>query len=63
MSASVLFDSPGPKTRARHRIYSVVVVIVLVALIALACVVAISALGGGISTAFDNIKTKLGGSV
>ena len=35
MSASVLFDSPGPKTRARHRIYSVVVVVVLVALIAL----------------------------
>jgi glutamate transport system permease protein len=35
MSASVLFDAPGPKTVARHRIYSVVSVVALVALVAL----------------------------
>ncbi len=31
MSASVLYDYPGPKTRARHRTYSVVTVVVLLA--------------------------------
>jgi len=31
MSASVLFDAPGPKTRLRHRIYSMLTVIVLLA--------------------------------
>ena len=31
MSSSVLFDAPGPKTRARHRAYSVVAAVVLVA--------------------------------
>ena len=35
MPASVLFDNPGPTTRARHRLYSYVAVAVLVALIAL----------------------------
>ncbi len=34
MSSSVLFDVPGPKTRARHRIYTVVAWLVLVAVIA-----------------------------
>ncbi|MDO7867672.1 amino acid ABC transporter permease [Nocardioides jiangxiensis] len=29
MSASVLFDSPGPRTRARHRIYSVLAALLL----------------------------------
>jgi glutamate transport system permease protein len=29
MSASVLFDSPGPGTRARHRIYTVIAVVLL----------------------------------
>ena len=29
MSAGVLFDSPGPATRARHRIYTVVAVVLL----------------------------------
>ena len=32
MAASVLFDAPGPKTRARHRLYAVVSTIVLAAL-------------------------------
>ena len=36
MSASVLFDAPGPKTVARHRTYSIVSVLVLVALVAFA---------------------------
>lgn len=36
MSASVLFDAPGPRTIARHRVYSVVSVIALLALIAFA---------------------------
>ena len=36
MSASVLFDAPGPKTVARHRIYSVISVVALLALIAFA---------------------------
>ena len=36
MSASVLFDAPGPKTVARHRTYSVVSILVLVALVAFA---------------------------
>lgn len=35
MSASVLFDAPGPKTRARHRLYSVIASVGLVALIVL----------------------------
>ena len=36
MSASVLFDAPGPKTVARHRTYSIVSILVLVALVAFA---------------------------
>ena len=36
MSVSVLFDAPGPKTIARHRIYSIVSVIALVAVVAFA---------------------------
>jgi glutamate transport system permease protein len=32
MAASVLFDAPGPKTRARHRLYAVVSTIVLAAI-------------------------------
>lgn len=36
MSASVLFDAPGPKTVARHRIYSVISVAALIALVAYA---------------------------
>lgn len=35
MSADVLFDYPGPATRARHRIYTVVAVVLLVLLVAL----------------------------
>ncbi|WP_110183072.1 amino acid ABC transporter permease [Nocardioides solisilvae] len=31
MSASVLFDAPGPRTVARHRVYSVVAAVVLLA--------------------------------
>lgn len=31
MSASVLFDSPGPRTVARHRIYSIVAAVLVVA--------------------------------
>lgn len=31
---SVLFDTPGPKTRARHRIYTIVTVVVLLAALA-----------------------------
>lgn len=34
MSASVLFDEPGPLTRARHRAYTVAVVVALLALLA-----------------------------
>ncbi|MGN0063659.1 MAG: amino acid ABC transporter permease [Nocardioides sp.] len=34
MSVSVLFDEPGPATRARHRAYTVVTVVALVALLA-----------------------------
>jgi glutamate transport system permease protein len=34
MTASVLFDAPGPRTRARHRIYTVVALLLLVALVA-----------------------------
>jgi glutamate transport system permease protein len=33
MSASVLFDSPGPRTRARHRLYAVITVVVLLVLV------------------------------
>ena len=36
MSASVLFDAPGPKTVARHRVYTVVSLVVLFALVAFA---------------------------
>ena len=36
MSVSVLFDAPGPKTIARHRIYSIVSVLALVAVVAFA---------------------------
>ena len=32
MAASVLFDAPGPKTRARHRLYAVISMIVLAAI-------------------------------
>lgn len=35
MAASVLFDAPGPKTRARHRVYAIGSAIVLGALMAL----------------------------
>jgi glutamate transport system permease protein len=34
MAASVLFDAPGPKTRARHRLYAVVSTIILAAIAA-----------------------------
>ena len=34
MSAGVLFDSPGPATRARHRTYSIVAGVALLAVIA-----------------------------
>ena len=33
MTASVLFDAPGPRTRARHRIYTVLGVLLLVGLV------------------------------
>jgi len=36
MATSVLFDAPGPRTRARHRIYSVVALVVIVAALAYA---------------------------
>jgi glutamate transport system permease protein len=36
MSASILFDAPGPKTVARHRVYSIVSLIALAGLIAFA---------------------------
>jgi glutamate transport system permease protein len=36
MSASVLFDAPGPRTRARHRLYSVLGIVLVVALLAAA---------------------------
>jgi glutamate transport system permease protein len=35
MSVSVLFDSPGPRTRARHRIYAIVSALLLLAILAL----------------------------
>ena len=35
MSASVLFDSPGPRTRSRHRAYTVAVIVALVVVLAL----------------------------
>ncbi len=35
MSSSVLFDTPGPRTRARHRLYAVIGSVVLAALIGL----------------------------
>ncbi|HEY9566224.1 MAG TPA: amino acid ABC transporter permease [Nocardioides sp.] len=38
MSASVLFDSPGPRTRARHRGYTVLTVLVIVAILAYAAI-------------------------
>ena len=34
MAAEVLFDAPGPKTVARHRIYTIVAALVLLALVA-----------------------------
>lgn len=34
MAASVLFDQPGPRTRARHRIYSLVFALLVVGLLA-----------------------------
>ncbi len=34
MSASVLFDAPGPKARARHRVYSAIGVLLLLAILA-----------------------------
>ena len=34
MAAGVLFDAPGPKTVARHRIYTIVSVVVILALVA-----------------------------
>jgi glutamate transport system permease protein len=34
MSTSVLFDAPGPRTRARHRLYALLTALVLVALAA-----------------------------
>jgi glutamate transport system permease protein len=33
MSTSILFDVPGPRTRARHRIYTVVALVALVAVV------------------------------
>ncbi len=33
MSASVLFDAPGPRTRARHRVYSVIFLVLLAAVL------------------------------
>lgn len=36
MSASVLFDAPGPRTIARHRVYTVVSLLALLALVAFA---------------------------
>ena len=35
MSTSVLFDSPGPRTRQRHRLYSVLFTVVFVAVVGL----------------------------
>ena len=35
MSTSVLFDTPGPRTRARHRLYAVIGSVVLAALVGL----------------------------
>lgn len=35
MSASVLFDAPGPKTVARHRVYTAVSLVVLLGIVAL----------------------------
>ena len=33
MSASLLFDSPGPRTIARHRMYTVIAVVALIAIV------------------------------
>lgn len=35
MAASVLFDAPGPRTRARHRVYTMISAVVLAAIMAL----------------------------
>jgi len=35
VSASVLFDAPGPRTRARHRLYAVISTVVLAAILGL----------------------------
>jgi pilus assembly protein Flp/PilA len=48
---------------AREEGASLVEYALLVALIALACIVAIEALGGGLSNAFNNIKSKLGNKI
>jgi glutamate transport system permease protein len=34
MSSSVLFDAPGPRTVARHRVYSILAAVLLIALVA-----------------------------
>ena len=33
MSGSVLYDAPGPRTVARHRLYSLLTVVLLTALV------------------------------
>lgn len=35
MAASVLFDAPGPRTRARHRVYTVISSVILAAIVGL----------------------------
>ncbi|MFI9028431.1 amino acid ABC transporter permease [Streptomyces sp. NPDC053560] len=37
MSSTALYDVPGPRTRARHRLYGVVATVVILALLAWAC--------------------------
>src|SRR6478609_8450700 len=34
MTSSVLFDDPGPKTRARHRLYTIASIVALIGVIA-----------------------------
>ena len=38
MSASLLFDSPGPRTIARHRMYTVIAVVALIAIVGYAVI-------------------------
>ena len=38
MSASLLFDSPGPRTIARHRMYTVIAVVALIAVVGYAVI-------------------------